>query len=361
MLEQGGLGRTMRKRKVLLLLLLCLCVGCGKRSEETEGQESQNQQENTEEPATTELFAMDTYMTLTAYGENAEEALEMAEQKIEELDRMLSIGNPDSEIAKINTDGKAEVSQDTYDLIDEGLKIWKETDGAFNITMEPLMELWGFTSGDYQVPAQEELEEALKLTDVSEVAAEEENREIFLGTEGMKVDLGGIAKGYTSEKLMEIFREQGIQNAMVSLGGNVQVLGTKPDGSPWRVGIENPDENGGYLGVLETSDRAVITSGGYERYFEEDGVAYHHILDPATGYPADNGYQSVTIISADGSLADALSTALFVLGPEKAEAYWKEHSDSFDAIFLTNEGELAITEGIADVFTSDYEVRIIEK
>lgn len=357
----------MKKRKLLLLLLLCLCVGCEKRSAEPESQNSQESQESQSrqtdagEPVTSELFAMDTYMSLTAYGENAEEALALAEQKIEELDELLSIGNSGSEIYGLNETGKAAVSQDTYDLIEEGLAIWKDTDGAFNVAMEPLMELWGFTSGNYQIPKEEELAEKLALTDASKVTVEEENREISLETEGMKIDLGGIAKGYTSEKLMEIFEEQGLTSAMVSLGGNVQVLGKKPDGSLWRVAIQNPDSDEAYLGVLETSDKAVITSGGYERYFEENDVVYHHILDPETGYPADNGYVSVTIVSEDGSLADALSTALFVMGPEKAELYWKEHSDSFDAIFLTTEGELAVTEGIADAFTSDYEVRVIGK
>lgn len=351
----------MRKGKILLLLSICLCLGCGKNSMETERIVLPDAQEDIAEPVTKELFAMDTYMTLSAYGENAETALELAAQKIEELDEKLSVGNPDSEISRINTEGKQKVSLDTYHLIAEGQEIWKETNGAFNIAMEPLMELWGFTSGDYQVPDEEVLKEELTRIDASKIAIDEKSMEIDLEKEGMKIDLGGIAKGYTSEKLMEIFKEQGLESAMVSLGGNVQVLGKKTDGSLWRVAIQDPDGSGDYLGVLETSDEAVITSGGYERCFEEDGAIYHHILDPQTGYPADNGYQSVTIVSADGSLADALSTALFVMGTEKAEAYWKKHSDSFDAIFLTTEGELSVTEGIADRFTSDHEMRIITK
>lgn len=356
----------------MLLLALCLCVGCGKRDAETKNTETENpetletleiqdSQTDTGEPATAELFAMDTYMSLTAYGEQGEEAVEQAKQKIEELDEILSIGNPDSEISELNKNGEAVVSQDTYALITEGIAIWAETGGAFNITMEPLMELWGFTSENYRVPEQGELEDSLKLTDVSKITADDASGKVSLGIEGMEIDLGGIAKGYTSEKLMEIFREQGIGSAMVSLGGNVQVLGKKPDGSLWRVAIQSPEDGDGYLGILETSDRAVITSGGYERYFEEGGEVYHHILNPATGYPADSGYESVTIVSEDGSLADALSTALFVLGPEKAEDYWREHADSFDAVLLTTEGELSVTEGIADAFTSDYEVRVIEK
>lgn len=349
-----------KRGRALLLLAVCLCAGCGKNSVELIDADARGIQEEAEEPAVAELFAMDTYMTLTAYGENAEEALALAEEKIRELDAVLSIGDPDSEIYKLNEEGKAEVSQDTYDLIGEGLAVWKETGGAFNAAMEPLMELWGFTTGNYQVPEEEDLEEKLALTDVSEIVTDEKSRRISL-REGMKIDLGGIAKGYTSEKLMEIFKEQGITSAMVSLGGNVQVLGEKPDGSLWRVAIQDPDSSEGYLGVLEISDQAVITSGGYERCFEENGVVYHHILDPETGYPANHGYQSVTIVSRDGSLADALSTALFVMGTDKAETYWMEHPDSFDAIFLTTEGELSVTEGIADSFTSDHEVRVIKK
>ena len=147
---------------------------------------------------------------------------------------------------------------------------------------------------------------------------------------------------------------------MVSLGGNVQVLGIKTDGSKWRVAVQNPEDTENYLGVLETQDRAVITSGGYERYFEQDGKTYQHILDPKTGYPADSGLTSVTIVSVDGTLADGLSTSLFVMGKEKAVAYWRAHSEEFDAILVEKDGTVSVTENIADQFTPDDAVKKTE-
>ena len=150
-------------------------------------------------------------------------------------------------------------------------------------------------------------------------------------------------------------------SGLVNLGGNAQVLGTKPDGSLWRVAVQSPDAEDEYLGVLETKDKAIITSGGYERYFEKDGVTYHHIIDPSTGYPAENGLISVTIVSADGTLADGLSTSLFVMGKDKAVDYWRTHSDEFDMILLTDDEQLYVSEGIKDSFTSDRDVNIVAK
>ena len=149
--------------------------------------------------------------------------------------------------------------------------------------------------------------------------------------------------------------------SVVSLGGNVQVLGTKTDGSDWRVAVENPGEEGTYIGVLEVSDKAVITSGGYERYFEQDGKTYHHILDPKTGYPAESGLTSVTIVSEDGTLADGLSTSLFIMGKEKAIEYWRENSKEFDAILVESDGTISVTETIAANFTSDYDFQVIDQ
>ena len=152
-----------------------------------------------------------------------------------------------------------------------------------------------------------------------------------------------------------------VEAEMLPQQGNAQVFGTKPDGSLWRVAVQSPDSEDEYLGVLETKDKAIITSGGYERYFEKDGVTYHHIIDPSTGYPADNGLISVTIVSADGTLADGLSTSLFVMGKDKATDYWKAHSDEFDMILLTDDEKLYVSEGIKDSFTSDREFEIVEK
>ena len=156
-------------------------------------------------------------------------------------------------------------------------------------------------------------------------------------------------------------QEYDITSAILNLGGNVQLVGAKPDGSSWKVGIKSPDEQEEYLGVLSAKNKAIITSGGYERYFEENGRKYHHIIDPKTGMPAYNGLQSVTIVSEDGTLADGLSTALYVMGTEEAVKFWQDHSDEFDAILYTDDGTLYVTEGIADTFTSSHSITVLEK
>ena len=184
---------------------------------------------------------------------------------------------------------------------------------------------------------------------------------LFTNHEVMKVDFGGIAKGYTSASVMEIFKECGVASGLVSLGGNVQALGSKVDGCSWKVAVQNPDSEENYLGVLSIKDKAVITSGGYERYFEKNGKVYHHIIDPSTGYPANSGLKSVTIVSNDGTLADGLSTSLFIMGLKKATDYWRENSDKFDAIFLTSDNKQYATEGIYDNYSSDYTVEKIKK
>ena len=176
----------------------------------------------------------------------------------------------------------------------------------------------------------------------------------------MEIDLGGIAKGYTSSRVMEIFKEQGIKHGLVSLGGNVQALGSKADGKPWRVAIQNPESDLDYLGILDIEGKCVITSGGYERFFIEDGVRYHHIIDPRTGYPADSGLLSATIISEDGTLADGLSTSLFIMGKEEAEKYWRAHPGTFDYILEDTDGTLYVTKGAAGLLTTEAKTVVVQ-
>ena len=176
---------------------------------------------------------------------------------------------------------------------------------------------------------------------------------------GMEIDLGGIAKGYTSSRIMEIFKEYDVDSGLVNLGGNVQTYRTKTDGSKWRVAVQSPEDESQYIGVIDVSDKAVITSGGYVRYFEQDGKIYHHIIDPATGYPAESGLKSVTIVSDDGTLADGLSTSLFIMGKDKACEFWKAHSDEFDFVLLTDDDNMYISAGIAADYSSDHEYEVI--
>ena len=176
---------------------------------------------------------------------------------------------------------------------------------------------------------------------------------------GCAIDLGGIAKGYASDKTAELFAGSGISGGFVSLGGNVYVHGTTAEGKPWNVAIQNPRRTDGFACTLHLSDAFVVTSGGYQRYFEEDGVRYSHILDPKTGYPAESGLVSVTIVSSDGTLADGLSTSLFIMGEEKAADFWREHKDEFDAILMSDDGTLYVTEGLENDFSTERTVEII--
>ena len=306
------------------------------------------------------VFAMDTYMTVSAYGENAEKAVDAAIDEINRLDVLLSTGKDTSQVAFINQNGSAVLNDDTQTLLQKSLELYESTGHRFDITIYPIMCVWGFPTQEYRVPEQDEIAKTLELVGSDKLSYDEATKTLTL-RDGMAIDFGGIAKGYTSSRLMEIFREYNVSSAMVSLGGNVQVLGTKTDGSDWRVAVQNPDGTDDYLGILAIKDKAVITSGGYERYFEEDGKTYHHIMDNETGKPADSDLISVTIISKDGMLADGLSTALFVMGKEDALNYWREHSEEFDAILVTKDGEITVTQGIADSFSSERNYDIAER
>lgn len=295
-----------------------------------------------------ECFAMDTVMTLSATGAYAEQALNDAEQELYRLDRLFSISSAAGDIAQLNHSSSASVSDETGQLLTRALSFSEQTDGAFDITIYPVAQLWGFYFGEFQVPSASTLQSALK--NVSWKRCHLEGNSVTL-EEGTQLDLGAIAKGYASARVAQLIQNAGVSSANLSLGGNIHVVGSKPDGSDWKVAIADPEAPSDYAGILQVQDTAVVTSGGYQRYFTENGTTYHHILDPKTGYPARSGLRSVTVISQDDVLADALSTALFVMGPEKAAAYWRQAEEAFEVIFLTDSHTILCSEGIADRFT----------
>lgn len=311
--------------------------------------------------ASGDLFAMDTYMTVSAYGSGASKAVEACASEIRRLDALLSTGDKSSEVYGLNHSGGGILSEDTAYLYERSVEIGESTGGCFNPAIYPVMEAWGFTDSSFHVPDEKSLAEALQLADPQKISYDPVTHRLDFQKEGMAVDFGGIAKGYTSARIMELFQENGVDSGMVSLGGNVQVYRAKPDGSDWRVAIRSPESSDEYLGILRVQDTAVITSGGYERYFEEDGRTYHHIIDPADGYPADSGLVSVTIVCKDGTLADGLSTALFIMGAKKGIAYWRDHSGEFDAVLLSEDGTLYVTEGIRDAFISERSVTVVKR
>lgn len=292
---------------------------------------------------------MNTYMTFTAYGENGESALEAVMERIQALEALWSVTDENSEIYRANHSGgqAVAVSAETADLLTFALDMARRTGGALDPTIYPVLCAWGFTTDSRQVPSESQIAALLEETGYDRIRLDGRN---LIVPDGMQLDLGAVGKGYAADLATATLKEQGVTNALFSLGGNIQAIGSRPDGSDWRIGIRAPWEDGN-LGVLTVSDAAVVTSGGYENYFEDDaGNIYWHILDPRTGYPADSGLTSVTIIGAEGRLCDALSTAVFVMGAEWAEAFWRENG-GFDMLLVTGEGEIILTEGIGGRFT----------
>lgn len=306
------------------------------------------------------FIAMDTYISLTLYGESGEKASAECKKEIERLEAMFSVTDENSEISLINNaqGAKTTVSAETAELIDFALKAGDISGGCLDITVYPVVREWGFTTGEYKVPDPDSLSELLKNTGYEKVILE--NNALTLPPDG-KIDLGAVAKGYAGDKAIEILKNNGIVSGLISLGGNIQTIGGKPDGTPWNVAVRDPFSEDNF-GILKIKDRAIVTSGNYERFFEENGKIYHHIIDPSDGYPADNGIVSATVIGDKGALCDALSTAVFVMGTEKSEELWRSRGD-FEMILVTDEKEIFITEGIYDSFenTSDMEMKVIYK
>lgn len=309
-------------------------------------------------PETASFEAMDTLMSLTVYGG---EACSQLKSEINKLGSLFDATDEDSEIYRINRDKSAEISSDTDRLIGKALALCGRLDGYFDITVYPAVLEWGFTTGKYDIPDKAALKKLAEKIDYSRVEHSEGHVTV---PDGTMLDLGAVAKGYAAERCLEILRDSKATAAVLNLGGTIALYGEKPDKTPFKVGIADPENPAGYFGYLSCGEGVISTSGGYERYFERDGKRYIHILDPKTAEPADNGILSVTVISDDGTAADALSTALFVMGLNKALDHYKNgfKSDGRDFIILTDSGELYVTEGIYDDFTlaEGYDYKVIK-
>lgn len=315
-----------------------------------------------------EVFAMDTYMTITAYGRESDMAVEAAKKEIYRLDEMLSVSNEASEVYAINSGKEDNVSTDVASLILTSVMMNEKTKGAFDITIYPIMQEWGFTTREYSVPEESVLKELLKNVGKDGIFFDKNKSTIKL-KEGVKIDFGAVAKGYTSARIIDIFKKYDVESAIVSLGGNIHTYNCKYDGSKWKIAIENPNKSSEdeYVGVVHVEGKAVVTSGGYERYFIEDGKIYHHIIDPTTGYPSEAGLASVTVISENGAQADALTTALFVMGKERAVDFWNSYGsgdneiDEFEIVLVDDEGKVIVSDGIEADFESDRDVVVVSR
>ena len=313
--------------------------------------------------ASRQVYAMDTVMNFTVYGKNAEDVLSSMEQRVQELENLFSRTRSASEVSRLNETGEADVSFEVYALLETAKEAAKATGGAFDVTIAPVVSAWGFTEDACRVPEEGELETLLETvgSERMELSETADGYRVSLG-DGQSIDLGGIAKGYASDCMADLFLDYGVDHALAPLAGNILAWGAKPDGTPWRIGIQDPQRADANVGVLQLENAFAVTSGAYERYFEQDGKTYHHIIDPATGYPAESDLTSVTIVmdwsqekldgkTGNGTICDALSTALFVMGEEKAVEFWRSGAYDFDMVLVTADGRLLATSGVADIFS----------
>lgn len=310
-------------------------------------------------PVDREEFHMGTVITERVYGKNAEKAAGEAMDKIAQLENMMTINAAGSEIDKLNdaagTGTNVKLSDESIYVMQTAEKFAALSGGAFDITIGPLVKAWGIFTDHPRVPPQDELDRLKALVNYKDLTIDEKNHTARLARPGQIVDLGGIAKGYAGDAVIKVYKDNGIKSAYINLGGNVVALGTKPDGTLWKIGIQNPRaENGKYIGIVSVKDKALVSSGDYERYFEKDNIRYHHILDSKTGSPSQSDLIGTTIVCDKSIDGDALSTATFILGLDKGMKL-VESLKGVEAVFITKDKKVYVTKGLKDSFTFDDE------
>ena len=325
---------------ISMLIVILITASCSRGQDEPE----------TYEPVVKNHLGLGTVSRITVYDlpqERAEALINEVFARIDEIDRNMSLFREQNDIAQINQhagDAPVTVSKETYQVISEGIRIARSSGGAFDPTIGPLVAAWGIGTDDPRIPPRQELQELLSLVDYRKVQLGDDFS-VGLASPDMAIDLGGIAKGYAADEAKRILSEGGSSSALINLGGNIMLLGTKPDSTPWRIGIQDPnDSRGRYTLILSLTSGTVVTSGVYERFFYDEDIRYHHILDTGTGYPAENGLESVTIVTEQSAYADGLSTAAFVMGLEAGLEYINSLPDA-EAVFITADREIYFTEG----------------
>ncbi|MEW6244450.1 MAG: FAD:protein FMN transferase [Bacillota bacterium] len=295
-------------------------------------------------------FIMDTVVTIRAYGKRAPQAVQAAFAEMRKIEALASAYISGSDVWKVNNSPgqMIEVSADTLAIIQLAQQVSEQTDGAFDISVFPLVQLWGIGKKDEYVPTESEVAAVVASVDFRKIRIDADKLLVGIPEGGMGIDLGGVAKGYAADRAAAVLAEHGIKHALINAGGNVVVMGGKPDGSLWRVGIQDPRDPNGYIAVVRMNTGTVVTSGDYERYFIKDGKRYHHIFDPRTGQPAAAGVIAVSVTAPTSAQADAYSTALFVMGVDKGMKLVESLPD-IEAIFVTEDGEIVVSSDFPDI------------
>jgi len=303
-----------------------------------------------------QVFAMDSVMTLTAYGKHRDAGLSAAESVILAMDTMLDPELPTSVVSAINTaqGQNVVIPGQMATMLSTAKTVYDQSGGALDITLYPLIKRWGFVDSKYYVPTEEEI-----INDLARLCFDKMILNSFPSSGSYtvsfpsyaEISLAAVGKGCAAANALDAMRQSGVTSGIVTMGGNVQTLGLKPDGSNWTVAVQDPNNTASYLGVVSVGETAVVTSGSYQRYFTAmNGKTYHHLFNPASGYPTNNSLLSVTIICEDGTMADCLSTAMFVLGKNKALNYWRTYG-GFEMIIIDSENHITCTKGLIEKFT----------
>ena len=347
--------REIKNVRRLVCIVLCMCMvlplsACG------ESKMTQRQ-----------VFAMDTVMTLTAYGNKADIGLNAAQSVIMSMDSMLDPELETSTTYAINNAMGASivVSGQVADMINTAKTVYDRSGGALDLSLYPVIKRWGFIDGHYYVPTELEIAEDLARKCFGDIVLSSfpssGSYALTIPVYG-QLTFGAIAKGCAANNAIAAMRNAGVTSGIISLGGNVQTLGLKPDGTNWTVAVQDPNNSSSYLGVISVGETAVVTSGTYQRYFTQNGKTYHHLINPETGRPINNTLTSVTIICEDGTLADCLSTALFIMGESKALNYWRTYG-GFEMILVNKDNQITCTKGLMEQFTlanDNYTLRYTE-
>ena len=314
------------KKLILILIFVLALTSCGK-----------------DKKYDSTIYAMDTIINITIWSN--EDLIKEVEDEIIRLEKIFSLTNKDSDLYKIANSNKSEITleDETIELIEKSLELTKDTNGALNIALYPVTKLWGFVGKNYNIPKDFEIEDKLKYTNYEDIQIDGNT---LILKENMSLDLGAVAKGFIADKIIEFLKEKDVSAGILNMGGDISTFGLKPDGSKFNIAIQNPITDG-FSGTIMLNDLSIATSGNYERYFMEDGVRYHHILDPKTGKPADNDLASATVISNKGIVSDGLATAFYIMGIDKTLEYIGDKPE-ISVIFIDNNGKVYISKNTKD-------------